>query len=39
MPSPVRAEQETIAMFFVKFVIFEYVSALIPWECRAPMIV
>ena len=39
MPSPVWAEHGTIAMFFVKLVIFENMSAANPWECNAPMIV
>jgi len=39
MPSPVRAEHGTIATFFVKSVIFEKVSAVIPCECSAPIIV
>jgi len=37
MPSPVSAEHGMIAMFLVKFSIFEYVSAGNPCECRAPM--
>jgi len=39
MPSPVSAEHGMIAMFLVKFSIFEYVSAGNPCECRAPIIV
>jgi len=39
IPSPVCAEHGTIATFFVKSSIFENVSAFIPWEWRAPMIV
>jgi len=39
IPSPVCAEHGTIATFFVKSSIFEYISAVIPCECRAPIIV
>jgi len=39
IPSPVCAEHGTIATDFVKSSIFEYMSAVIPWECREPIIV
>jgi len=39
IPSVVFAEQGTIAVVFVKSSILEYMSAVIPWECREPIIV
>jgi len=37
MPSPVSAEHGMIAIFFVKFSIFEYISAVNSCEWRAPI--
>lgn len=39
IPSPVCAEHGMIATAEVKSSILEYMSAVIPWECRDPIIV